>query len=88
VDTTEGLLARLKQRYEAGGAAGRLLDLEKNLADYSPAIVVPDMDEVRKAIPAVEVPPEIPAVVRIVEHLVHKPLDPWDDAVTQIARSE
>src|SRR5262245_18463071 len=87
VDTTGGLLRHLQDRYATGGGAGRLLDIEKSLAAYTPATALPDLDEIRSAIPAAEVPADFPAVPRILEQLVQDPLDPWDDAVTRIGQA-
>jgi hypothetical protein len=87
VDTTDLLLRRLRERYSSAGAGCRPLDVEKPLAEYTPATPVPDLDEVRKAIPVGEVPLEMPAVAKIIEQFVQEPLDPWDDAITRIGAS-
>jgi hypothetical protein len=80
IDTTAGVLRRLRERF-AGLAKNepgcRPLDVELPLADYSPAIPVPDIAEERQAIPVGEVPLEIPAVAILVEALLGEPLDPW-----------
>jgi hypothetical protein len=80
MDTSEGVLRRLGERF-AGLAknetACRPLDVELPLADYSPAVEVPDIAEERRAIPVGEVPLEIPAVAVLVEELLREPLDPW-----------
>jgi hypothetical protein len=80
VDTTEGVLRKLAQKYQggqAGAAAARLLDVEKPLGDYTPAVEVPGLDEVRAAITVPDVPEEIPAVRRVLEQFLQEPLDPW-----------
>src|SRR5262245_40215276 len=79
VDTTEGVLRRLRERFGTGGTAGRLLDVEKPLADYTPDIAVPDIDEVRQAIPTPEVPCEFPAVARLLELFLAPAIDPWQE---------
>ncbi len=80
VDTTEGMLRRLRDRY--GTSVGcRPLDVEKSLVDYTPAIPVPNMEEVRRQIPLGEVPLEIPALAKILEQFCRQPLDPWDEAM-------
>jgi hypothetical protein len=80
MDTSEGVLRRLRERF-AGLAKNeqgcRPLDVELPLADYSPAIPVPDIAQERQAIPVGEVPLEIPAVAVLVEELLREPLDPW-----------
>ena len=81
VDTTDGLLRRLRERYQGKGRAGagcKPLDLEKNLSDYAPPTPVPDAAEVRAQIPQPEVPREVPAVHAILAQAVHPALDPWD----------
>src|SRR5215471_9346892 len=52
LDTTDGALRRLAERYTQPGAVARAepLDVEKALADYTPPIAVPDAEEVRAAI--------------------------------------
>jgi len=84
IDTSEQILKRLRARHGGGGLGCRPLNLEKPLADYTPAIPVPDPEEVRKTIPAGEVPMEIPAVAKILEQFVQQPLDPWDESVTKL----
>jgi hypothetical protein len=77
-DTSEGVLRRLGQRYGDQGASGwQPLDAEKPLADYTPAIEVPDPEAVRMAIVVSEVPEEVPAATGLLQQLVEQPLDPW-----------
>lgn len=80
LDTSDGMLRRLAQRYGKIGAetGGRPVDIEPPLADYSPPIVVPDPEEVRKEIVVAEAPREFPAVTRILEDFMRQPIDPWD----------
>ncbi len=77
LDTTDGALRRLMERYSGPQAVCRPLDVEKPLADYTPAVEVPDLDAVRAGITVPEVPQEAPAVRRLLEQLVQPPLDPW-----------
>jgi hypothetical protein len=88
IDTTDGVLRRLRERYAVGGAGCRPLDVEKPLADYTPAVPMPEPDEVRAAIPLPEIPMEFPAVAEIIERYVQAPLDPWDAAVDNILAPE
>jgi hypothetical protein len=80
LDTTDGVLRRLGQRYggSANGAGCRPLDVEKALADYTPSVEVPDVAAVRAAVALPDVPQEVPAVRRLLEQLAGEPLDPWD----------
>jgi hypothetical protein len=80
VDTTDGVLARLTERYgvtNLAAAGWQPLDVEKPLADYTPATEVPDPGEVRRAITVPEVPQELPAVAPLLVRFLHEPLDPW-----------
>jgi hypothetical protein len=81
LDTSDVVLRRLRDRFtgHAQSEAGcRPLEADLPLADYSPAIPVPDPEEERKTIPVGEVPLEIPAVARLLEQLARAPLDPWN----------
>jgi hypothetical protein len=79
VDTTDGALRRLVERY-ADKAAVRSdpLDVEKPLADYTPPAAVPDADEVRATVTVPDVPQEVPAVRRVLQQFLSEPLDPWN----------
>src|SRR4051794_30457110 len=52
IDTTEGVLHRLTERYEKSQptAMCRPLDVEKALADYTPPAELPNLEETRAAI--------------------------------------
>jgi hypothetical protein len=82
-DTTDGLLRRWCRRFGVGGAGGEVqigwqpLDGEKPLADYAPPAEVPDPGEVRAALTCPEVPPDVPAVPRLLDQLAREPIDPW-----------
>ena len=81
IDTTDGLLRKLRDRYQGKGRATsgcKPLDVEKNLSEYAPPTPVPDAAEVRAQIPLPEIPREIPAVKLILEQAVKQPIDPWD----------
>jgi hypothetical protein len=79
LDTTDGALRRLCERYTDPQAVTRSepLDVEKPLADYTPATAVPDPGEVRAAITVPDVPEEVPAVLRVLDRFLQEPLDPW-----------
>ena len=81
IDTTDGLLKKLRDRYQGKGRTAtscKPLDVEKNLSEYAPPTPVPDAAEVRAQIPLPEVPREVPAVKLILELAVKAALDPWD----------
>jgi hypothetical protein len=80
LDTTEGVLRDLVQRYGGDAVAARCkpLDVEKDLAGFSPAVEMPDLAEVQAAIAIPEIPEEIPAVRGLLERFLHEPLDPWN----------
>lgn len=80
-DTTEATLATLAERYGmAGGQATRMwqpLDAEKELADYAPAVEVPDPVQLREAVRLPEVPEEMPAARALLERAAARAVDPW-----------
>jgi hypothetical protein len=81
VDTTDGLLRKLRDRYQGKGrtpAGCKPLDIEKNLSEYAPPAPAPDAAEVRAQIPLPEIPRDVPAVRPILEEAVKTPIDPWD----------
>jgi hypothetical protein len=80
LDTLDDTLKRIARRYEAPGTAagtGRPQDVEKPLADYTPPVEVPDVDELRLAAALPDVPEEFPAVAALLDQLARQPLDPW-----------
>jgi hypothetical protein len=80
-DTAEKVVARLCKRYnstEQGRPPWQPLDREKELADYTPAVEVPDPDVVRTTIALPEIPPEMPAAANLLQQAVQQPLDPWN----------
>jgi hypothetical protein len=80
VDTADRILERLMERYgglKSKGPGWQPLDWEKPLADYSPSIEVPDPNEVKSAIRLPDLPQEVPAMRRMLEHFLREPLDPW-----------
>lgn len=81
IDTTEGVLKQLVAAYDrkgGGRAGGQPIDVEKHLADYSPAIEVPEMDEIRKSITIPQIPREFPAIRQMLELVVKESIDPWN----------
>jgi len=81
LDTSDGVLRNLRERFSGQGQgqnAGRPLDDELDLADFSPAISVPDLAEERRAIPIAEVPRDMPAVQKLLEEWLQESIDPWN----------
>ena len=81
LDTTDGVLRDLAQRY-GGDAPGALrcqpLDVEKDLSGYVPAVEIPDLDAVRRAIVVPDVPEQVPAARAVLDAFLREPLDPWN----------
>jgi hypothetical protein len=81
IDTTDGVLKNLQERFQGKDKAApgcRPIDIERNLADYQPATALPDLEEVRRLIPAPQIPREVPAVRVILEEFVRQPIDAWE----------
>jgi hypothetical protein len=81
IDTTDGTLKKLKDRYQGKTQQAEIrckpIDTEKWLADYAPAIPVPAIEEIRQLVQLPEVPHDVPAVRVMLENFVKEPLDPW-----------
>jgi hypothetical protein len=81
VDTTDGTLRRLAERYAAPpppGAGCQPFDVEKQLADYTPPTEIPNAEEVRHAVIVPEVPRATPLVAVLLTQFLEQPLDPWN----------
>ena len=80
VDTTDGTLKKLKERYLGRRQVEircKPIDTEKWLADYTPPAPVPPVDEIRQQVQVPQIPREVPAVRVMLESFVKEPLDPW-----------
>jgi hypothetical protein len=80
IDTTDGVLKSLCERFQGKGQRPigcRPLDIETNLADYEAPLVLPDLQEVRRQIPAPQIPREVPAGPLILAEIVSQPIDAW-----------
>lgn len=82
VDTVEGVLRRLAERFggpASGSAAWQPRDFEKDLRDYTPAVEWPDPHAVRAAIAVPEPRQEVPIVARLLEDVASTAarIDPW-----------
>lgn len=80
IDTTDGTLKKLKERYQGKQQAEircKPIDTEKWLAEYTPATPVPTVEELRGLVQLPEIPREVPAVRVMLENFVREPLDPW-----------
>src|SRR5205823_6182928 len=79
IDTTDGVLQALRERFAGEDAAGcKPIDVEKDLSTYEPPVTVPSLEEVRRLVPEPQIPREVPAVQVILDEFVRTPLDPWD----------
>jgi hypothetical protein len=80
LDTTDGTLRKLRERYQGkrpSDVGARPLDVEKWLADYMPPTPVPTVEELRQAVHVPELPREVPAVRVLLEDFARTPIDPW-----------
>jgi hypothetical protein len=80
IDTTDGTLKKLRERYQGKHQVEircKLIDTEKWLADYVPATAAPPVDEIRALVQLPEIPREVPNVRVMLENFVKEPLDPW-----------
>jgi hypothetical protein len=85
LDATAGILRELAASYASdspAAARSRPLDVEKDLADYAPAVEMPDVDAVERNIVVPDVPEEIPAARSVLDKFLDGPLDPWNLPVT------
>lgn len=77
LDTAEGTLRALADRFGVGAPVWPPFDAEKSLAEYTPAVDVPRADEVRETIAEPVLPEDLPAVAWLLDQIVNEPLDPW-----------
>ncbi|MBM3994891.1 MAG: hypothetical protein FJ303_12170 [Planctomycetes bacterium] len=80
VDTTDGTLKKLKERYQGKTQVEvrcKPIDTEKWLADYVPPTPVPTVEEIRGIVQIPEIPREVPAVRVMLEDFVEERIDPW-----------
>ncbi|MSU77025.1 MAG: hypothetical protein EXS16_02905 [Gemmataceae bacterium] len=80
IDTTDGVLKKLKDRYQGRKQAEircKPIDTEKWLASYTPPTPVPTIDECRANVRIPEIPREVPMVRVILENFAKEPIDPW-----------
>jgi hypothetical protein len=77
LDTADGTLHQLAERFGAGRPQWTPRDAEKPLAEHTPAADVPRLDEVRRTVAVPELPADLPAVLRLLEQLTQEPIDPW-----------
>jgi hypothetical protein len=80
LDSADGVLRELSERYGADMPAElrcKPLDVEKDLANYSPPIEMPDMQTVKASIVVPDIPEEVPAARSFLEKFLREPLDPW-----------
>ena len=81
IDATDGTLRKLKEKFQGKHQAEircKPIDTEKWLADYTPAVPVPGVEELRQQVQLPEVPRDVPAVRVMLEKFVSEPIDPWN----------
>ena len=80
VDTTDGTLKKLKDRYQGKQQVEircKPIDTEKWLADYAPPPPVPTVEEIRQLVQLPTIPQDVPAVRIMLESFAKEPIDPW-----------
>jgi hypothetical protein len=78
LDTADGVLRQLAERFGVGlPPQWPPFDVEKPLADHSPAAEVPSLDEVRATVAVPDMPTDLPAVLHLLEEMAREPIDPW-----------
>lgn len=80
LDTADGTLARLAEAYgvqDVSRPAWKPYESERSLADYTPAVTLPDPQALGSAIAVPEVPLELPAVAQLLLQFLPESLDPW-----------
>ena len=77
-DSASGVLRILAERFSLDGPTWQPHDIEQSLADYTPAIEVPEIDQVRQTVTLPELPMELPAVAQILQRFIPTTFDPWD----------
>lgn len=83
VDTTDGVIQRLKERFQGQTkeiVGCQPIDVEASMADYQPQHQVPEIHEIRSQVALPPLPLDLPAVKRILQHESQVPVDPWDFA--------
>jgi hypothetical protein len=80
LDTTDGTLRKLRERFQGkrpSEVGARPLDVEKWLADYTPPVPVPTVEELRQNVHVPELPQDVPAVRVLLEEFARAAVDPW-----------
>jgi len=80
IDTTEGTLKKLRERYQGKQQVEircKPIDTEKWLADYAPPTAMPPLEEIRGLVQLPAIPRDVPAVRVMLENFVQEPIAPW-----------
>lgn len=86
LDTAEGVLRRIAEQYGPDGIGWKPRDEEKPLKDYTPAIPLPELDELRQTIALPELPLELPGVAQVLQSFLPQALDPWSPDLSTDAK--
>lgn len=80
-DTIDGTLANLAQKHGMSRSGATVswepMDEEKPLADYTPAVDMPDIEQVRAGLIVPEIPRRFPAATVLLKEMAGTALDPW-----------
>ena len=80
LDAADGTLARLAESYgvrDVSRPAWKPYESERSLADYTPALTLPDPQAIGSTVAVPEVPLELPAVALLLQQFLPESLDPW-----------
>ncbi len=90
LDTADGALARLAEEYgvrDVSRPAWKPYESERSLADYTPAMTIPDPREIGSTVAVPQVPLELPAVAQLLQQFLPESLDPWSVNLPTEAKS-
>jgi hypothetical protein len=77
-DTADGFLRRLAEQYSLiDGPTWQPVEQPQSVADYSPAVEVPEAAEILHSVTLPDIPLELPLVARLLKQFAPDSLDPW-----------
>ncbi len=77
IETSEGTLRKLQDRFKETSSACQPIDVEPSLTDYQPTVPAATLDEIRALVPEAQIPREMTAVPILLKDAAAEPLDPW-----------